>query len=129
MNKGAVSSGAVMGIIVLAFIVYLWMPQVVHAITTTTTVTGWLIPDSAHFNNGIGALLFPLIGVGLFTSFPLILGYRGDLVVTMALVGLTIGSVMGMLSLTGSSNSVIPFALPVVAGADLLLWLWKGGKG
>ena len=129
MNKGTIASSAVLGILFLALLSWLGLPRVVYAITTTTTVTGWLVPDSTHFNNGIGALLFPLVGIGLFTSFPLILGYRGDLVVTMALVGLTIGSIMGMLSLTGSSNSVIPFALPVVAAADLLLWLWQGGKG
>ena len=93
----------------------------------TSTVTGWLFPDGTHWNNGIGALIFPIMGVGLFAGMGRVLDLEGSFSVTLILAGLTVGGLLSMLSLNASSTNVIPFALVIVPGIDLLIWIWKGG--
>ena len=124
--KGLLSGLAVGGIGVLAFLsVGLASPAFA---TTTTTIIGWLAPDGAHFNSGIPVLMWAMLGVALFTIVGRAMDLHGDVVVTLALLGLVLGSLMGMLSLGNSTiGNSLPFALPVVAGADLVLWLWQGG--
>ena len=98
-------------------------------IELVTTIIGWNVPSSANFMNGIIALIIPLAGVGLFAGIPTAFGMRGDLVVTMALIGMTVGSVLGTLTLTlsgGGSTGSIPFALVMLSGTMLVLWLWRG---
>jgi hypothetical protein len=109
----------------LAGLAFILLPSPVHAVTIT--VTGWLVPDGTHFNNGIGALLFPIIGVGLFAGMGKVLDLEGDFGVTLILAGLTVGGAIGMLQIGASSSNVLPFALVVVPGVDLLVWMWKGG--
>ena len=66
--------------------------------------------------------------VGLFAGMGRILGLEGDLGVTLVLIGLTTGGLMGILALGNSTaGNLIPFALIIVPGVDLLLWVWKGG--
>ena len=121
-----------LGLIALAFVLYA-LPQLPEtAYAATTTIIGWNFPNAATFGNGLMALILPIAGVGLFAGIPIALGTRGDFVVTMTLIGLTIGSVLGTLTttLTGpSSSGLIPFGLIVESGLFLVLWMWKGGAG
>ena len=125
--KGALSSVVVFGLIG-AGLLFISFPTIKVAFaTSTSTVTGWLVPDGTHFNNAIGALLFPIIGVGMLAGMGRVIGLEGDFGVTLVLAGLTIGGLVSMLSLNANSSNVLPFALVVVPGADLLIWQWKGG--
>ena len=125
--KSIIASAIASGFMILAFGLAVGLPFPVHAFTSTTTIIGWLVPDGAHWNNGIAAMLFPIIGVALFSIMARLLDQPGDMVVTFSLVGLTMGALVGMLSINASSSNVIPFAMPVVAAIDLVLWLWQGG--
>ena len=130
--KGLLSALAVLALGVMALIfVSGGMPAVLASTTSfgasTTSVTGFLAPDGAHFNVGVSVLVWALLGVGLFTIMARVLDLHGDVIVTLALVGLVFGSLFGMLSLGNSTvGNSLPFALPVVAGVDLILWLWQG---
>lgn len=127
VGKGLLSTMAIgaLGALAFAFIVFSSsLPA--YALSTTTAITGWLFPDAAHWNNGFGALLFPIVGVGLFAGMGRIVGLTGDFSVTLILAGLTVGGLLAMLSLNASTNNVLPFALVLVPGVDLVIWMWKG---
>ena len=100
-------------------------------LVTTTTVIGWNVPNGTTFNNGLEILLFPLITMGLFVALPMVLGRKGDFVVTMALLGMLVGSIFGMLTITLSgvgSTGVIPFGVTVTSAVLFGVWMWKGGS-
>lgn len=93
--------------------------------TTTTTIIGWNVPSGTTFSNGVLFLLMPLATMGLFAGFPMLFEQRGDIIVTLSLVGFAVGSVAGLLSLTASNTTAYPFAIPVIAVFLLIMWLWK----
>ena len=100
-------------------------------LATTTTVIGWNVPNGTTFNNGLEILLFPLIVMGLFVALPIALNRKGDFVVTMALLGMLVGSIFGTLTitLTGTgSTGVIPFGVIVASAILFVVWMWKGGS-
>ena len=114
------------GLLSIGAILVMFLPTSAIA-GTTTTVIGWLIPDGPHWNNGIGAFVFPIMGVALFAGMGRVLQLEGDFGVTLVLAGLTIGGLLAMLSINASSNNVLPFTLVIIPGVDLLIWVWKGG--
>ncbi|MDE1824341.1 MAG: hypothetical protein KGH74_03510 [Candidatus Micrarchaeota archaeon] len=126
MHKGSLVLFPVSVIIALAFVLWFFSPPVLAVVTTT--ITGWNFPNATTFNNGLGALIFPMVGMGIFVSIPVLLDRKGDFVVTMALLGMVIGSVFGMLTLAGSSGTV-PFGILVTNALLFFIWVWKGGRG
>jgi hypothetical protein len=128
MKRSVLASIATLGLMTLAFLLYLmpWVPQAFA--TTTITITGWNVPSGTTFGHGLVVLLLPMATMALFAGLPLMVEQRGPIVVTMALIGLTIGSVIGMMSLTATGPTDISFGFVVVSGLSLILWLWKGGS-
>ena len=116
-----------LGLMAFALIIYAGpsIPSVM-ASTITTTIIGWNVPNATNLGNGIVALILPFTVMAMFAGIPLLFEQRGDSIVTMALTGFTIGSVAGMLSLTAVSATIIPFAMVIVSGIFLVIWLWKG---
>jgi hypothetical protein len=119
---------ASIGFVVFTLAVYLH-PEAAYAftttITTTQTITGWNVPSATTFNHGIIFLMMPLLTMGLFAGFPMLFDQKGDIIVTTALVGFTIGAVAGMLSLSSVAATDIPFAIVIISAFLLVVWVWK----
>lgn len=116
-------------LMLLALLLYALPDLPLTAYAATTTIIGWNFPNGTTFNNGMFGLILPLAGVGLFAGIPIALDYRGDFIVTMTLIGLLVGSLLGMLSMNANNPTLIPFGLVVEAGVFFGLWMWKGGTG
>lgn len=126
--RGFVAPVVTLALMALAMLLY-FVPRLPEAIAaTTTTVTGWNVPSGTTFQHGLVALVLPMATMSLFASLPMIVDQRGPIVVTMALIGLTLGSIIGMMSLTATGATDISFGFVVVSGLFLVLWLWKGGS-
>lgn len=123
--KSLLQSVAAIGLMAAGFILYLF-PSIPIAAATTTTIIGWNVPNATTFGHGLIELILPLAGMGLFASFPLMVEQKGSMVVTMSLIGLLAGNLLGMMSLSATDPTDISFAFPIVAGMFLVLWLWKG---
>ena len=125
MNRLAIATLGLMG---LAFLLEMGpaLPKALATITTTTTITGWNVPNGTTFQHGLVVLILPLATMGLFAGLPLIVDQRGSIVVLMALIGLTLGGIIGMMSLSAVATTDISFGFVVVSGLYLFLWLWKG---
>jgi hypothetical protein len=125
MKPQALSAVAVLALMVAgASFILVPTSKVAYA---TFTVTGWLVPDAAHFNAGIPVLIFCLLGMSFVAMMGRIVGLEKN-TPTLALLGLFIGSMIGLLSLGNStSGNFTPFAVPIMAGADLALYIWMGG--
>lgn len=102
------------------------LPKALATITTTTTLTGWNVPNGTTFGHGLVVLILPLATMGLFAGLPLMVDQRGPIVVLMALIGLTLGGIIGMMSLSSVAATDVSFGFVVVSGLYLFLWLWKG---
>ena len=99
-------------------------------LVTTSTVIGWNVPSGTTFSNGLEVLVFPLVMMGLFVAIPIAFDRKGDFVVTMALLGMLVGSIFGMLTITltgAGSTGVIPFGVLVTSGILFGVWMWRGG--
>lgn len=93
--------------------------------TTTTTIIGWNVPSGPTFSNGLLFLVMPLATMGLFAGLPMLFEQKGDIIVTLALIGFAIGTIAGLLSLTSSNTTAYPFAVAVISVFLLIVWLWK----
>lgn len=122
--KGSLATIFTLGIGGLAFALTALSPS---AQALTVTITGWLAPDAVHLGNGLFALIYPFVGIGLFSGMAFGLGERGDILVTTTLLGQLVGSLLAMLSVTSSGTNAIPFAMLLIPGFSLALWLWEGG--
>lgn len=110
----------------LGFFLYLDIPVAYAVITTTTTIIGWNVPSGATFGNGLIALILPMVTMPMFAAFPLMFDQRGDIIVTMALVGFTAGALIGMLGTQLAVNPTsIPFAMVILSGLLLGVWIWR----
>jgi hypothetical protein len=128
MNRSTLASLSTLGLMALAFVLY-FIPRLPEAFATTTiTITGWNVPSGTTFQHGLIVLILPMATMALFAGLPLMVEQRGPIVVTMGLIGLTIGSVIGMMSLTATGPTDISFGFVVVSSLFLILWLWKGGS-
>jgi len=126
--KAIVSALAVAVLGGLGFLV-MALPTPAFALVTSTII-GWNFPNGTTLNNGLEILIFPLVVMGVFVALPLAFQRKGDFVVTMALLGMLVGSLFGLLTITLSgtgSNGVIPFGVAVETGLLFALWMWKGG--
>lgn len=121
--------GAIITILLMAagFAIYLIPRASAFPVATTTTVIGWNVPSGTTFNNGLLFLIMPLAVMGLFAGFPMLFEQRGDIIVTLALIGFSIGSIAGLLSLTASNTTAYPFAIPIIAVLLLIFWIWRTG--
>jgi hypothetical protein len=126
MKPQTLSAVAVLAMMI-AGISFVLVPTARVAYATTYSITGWLVPDAAHFNAGIPVLIFCLLGMAFVAMLGRIVGLNRN-TPTLALLGLLIGSMIGLLSLGNSTaGNFTPFALPIMAGADLALYVWMGG--
>lgn len=92
----------------------------------SSTVVGWLVPDSAHFSNSLLLMTIPLAGLVFGMMFAWIFSLRGDLGVYFALGGLTLGSLLTDLPVNSSSTALgIPFAYTIVSGLLTFLYWWN----
>lgn len=104
------------------------IPQVpkTFAGTTTVTITGWLMPDSAHFANTLILLIYPLIGLVLFTVVARMFKLTGDTGVYVALLGLGAGEVFADLpSSPANTVTYVPFAIIFVTVLLAFFWWWN----
>lgn len=100
------------------------------ALTTSTsysnTITGWLVPDSAHFSASLILMIYPLMGLVAGTTVAKMFRLTGDLGVYFALGGLTAGAFIADLPVTSSTQPLlIPFAYGVVAALLTFLYWWN----
>ena len=125
MKARALSSDAISAIIALGAAFMIFTPSKVEAVVTST-ITGWLVPDAAHLTAGVPIFLFAILFTGFFAMVGRLMGMERQ-IATFALMGLFAGSLLGVLSLGNSTaGNITPFALPVISGIDLLLFIWMG---
>lgn len=93
----------------------------------STTITGWLVPDSTHFANSIMVIIMPLGGVGAFVWLAKFLGRTGDEIVYFVLFGGMLGSWGADLAngQSGGTAALIPFGIGVVFAILMFLWWWN----
>jgi hypothetical protein len=106
----------------LAYILAVPMPSV-HAVTVT--ITGWLVPDTAHLNYGLVPILMSLGGAAALTLVPLTFKVRGDTIVYLSLIGLLLGSIGADLTNGSTVSQTVPFALILIPGVLLFLWWYS----
>jgi hypothetical protein len=92
---------------------------------STSTVTGFAIPNAAGLNNGIFSLLIPVVIAGLLLSLMAMIGVEGELNSFIIKLGLMVGGLLGMLSVSSAPATIIPFAIPVVCAIFLVTYMWK----
>lgn len=92
---------------------------------STTSVIGWLMPDSAHFSNSLLLTIFPLMGMVLVVMIPKMFHRKGDVVVYFALGGLFLGSILADMSTNNSPTNAVPFGIIVTIGILLFCWWWN----
>ena len=99
--------------------------------TSTSTITGWNVPDMTHLTYSLFPLILPLGMAAFFVSFAMYFKTKGDFVVTLLLIGLSIGSTFGMLGSggPGSSTANIPIAQTILTWFITALWIWQGSQG
>jgi hypothetical protein len=121
---------ATLGLMALAFIVYLTPSQVAFALTTTSTitatVTGYAIPNAQTL--GVGGTPFVLIiaVLGLFVGLSAGIKLEGSTNSFVIKLGLFVGCLLGMLSLNSTAPTLVPVGFPVVAGVYMITYVWKG---
>lgn len=86
---------------------------------TTITETGLNFPNGTSMNAGFEFILAIMIPVGLMLWVPLTMKSK-EAYVFILLIGLTIGSVIGVLM------KFVPYSLIFVFGGFLAIYLWKG---
>jgi hypothetical protein len=115
-----------LGLFFMAFILY-FIPRLPEAVAlTTVTVTGYAIPNSAGLGYGILIFLIPIVVMGLLVGLTTQIGIQGDMQSFVMKLGLLIGCIFGMLSISSTAPTVIPFAFPIVAAVYFITYLWKG---
>lgn len=106
--------------------------QQVAPVTTTTiytaTVTGWLVPDAAHFANTYILVILPLAGM-VFALMPFMMFQRpveiGDKAIYPALSGFAAGATLADVGVNGTTGNQVPFAFIFVAALLVFLWWWN----
>lgn len=114
--------------IIAGILAILQRNPIVFAATTTSTssITGWLVPDTSHLNNALMPIIMPLGGVGAFVWFARYLKRQGDEVVWWVLWGAFLGSIGADLSVgNGAAAALVPFGISAVLGILLFLWWWN----
>jgi hypothetical protein len=110
----------------LGFLLYLHPVPAYAVVTTTVTVIGNAVPNSAGLSNTVVAFILPLIITGFFVVVMRGLKVEGAINTFIIKLGLFLGCIFGMLSETAAAPIAIPIALPIVAGVYLVTYLWKG---
>ena len=101
-------------------------PSAVMALTTTTTtIIGQNVPSASKIGNGVVAFILPIVVMGFVVGLANVLGNKGESNSILIKLGLMVGALLGMMSLTPTLANSIPFALPLVAGVYLITYLWK----
>ena len=98
----------------------------VFAVTQTQTVIGYAIPNANGLSAGLIPFILPILVTGLFVGLTKFIGLDGSMNSFVIKMGLLIGSLLGMLSLTTANATLIPFAFPFIAAVYLITYLWKG---
>jgi hypothetical protein len=122
MKRLLIDVGAVLGVIAA-----LLLPvgsAAAQTVTVTSTIIGVLAPDPAHYANSLIPMIFPLMGMVVLATIPMMFHRKGDVVIYFALTGLLGGSVFGDMSVTGATSGYITFAQIFVAALLLFLWWW-----
>jgi hypothetical protein len=103
------------------------MPDVPYAAaqTSTSTIIGWLVPDSSHFSNSLLITIFPLMGMVILVTMLMVFHRKGDIVVYFALGGLLAGSLFADVGTGSSSTPGVPFADILVCGLLIFLYWWN----
>jgi hypothetical protein len=107
----------------LAFIMGTVSPA--FASTTTTTIVGWLVPDSTHFANSLLLIMLPLAGLGFFVWIARLFKVTGDAGVYWSLSGLFVGALVTTLPANGTNTNAISFGYIVLIAMLLFLWWWN----
>ena len=120
------SATSITGIIAVTFMSMLLTPFSKAFADTTSTITGWLVPDGTHFGNSMILAILPM-GVMVFMTWVVkgAFGVEGDIGVYFALAGLLAGTVLSDLSASGSNTNAVPFADIFVVALLFFLYWWN----
>jgi hypothetical protein len=91
----------------------------------TATITGWLVPDAAHFSNALLLIILPLGGLSFGALIPAMFRRKGDIAVYFALGGLTAGSLLADLPANSNNQPAVPLAFVFVAALLTFLYWWN----
>jgi hypothetical protein len=125
MKKGLVAYLLTAGMFALAFFLY-FIPTIPSAYAVVTiTVIGYATPNASTLGYGLIPFILPIAVAGLFIGLARGIDIQGETSSLILKIGLFTGCLLGMLSLTSSSPTLIPVALPVVSGTYVITYLWK----
>lgn len=137
MRKNSfLGSLATVGILGAGFVLYLipTLPEAFAGTTTSTFATfttstqsiiGYAIPNAAGLSAALIPFLLPIIVCGLLIGLTGALKLEGDMQSFVMKLGLLIGCLLGMLSLTFTPADLVPFAFPFIAAVYFITYLWK----
>jgi hypothetical protein len=89
------------------------------------TVIGYAVPNAASLGYGVPLLILPIIIGGLFVGLGYGLSLEGYMGSFLLKLGLLIGCIVGMLSVTSSAPLVVPLAFTLAAATYFITYLWK----
>lgn len=109
-------------------------PSIPFAFASTTStaftssgiiITGYAVPNAITLGYGLIPFILPIVVMGLFATLAGLMQLEGETNSFVIKFGLLVGCLLGMLSLTSTSPTLIPIALPIDAGLFLLTYVWK----
>lgn len=136
MKAASIRNAALVSALISGVLVFLTPVGRAAAFTSTTfasfTYYGYNFPTATQLSAGIFPIIIPMILAGLFSIFYVAFRNKGDFVVTLVLLGLSIGCLWDMLS-TGapllSATGTIPLAVSVSMWLITGLWIYQGASG
>ena len=94
-------------------------------VTVTSSIIGYAIPNAAGLSAALIPFLLPIVTCGLLIGLTGALKLEGDMQSFVMKLGLLIGCLLGMLSLTFTPADLVPFAFPFIAAVYFITYLWK----
>lgn len=89
------------------------------------SLIGYAIPNASGLGAALVPFILPILVTGLLLLLTHYMSLGGEINSLVLKVGMFVGCLLGMLSLTASAATLIPFAFPVVSGIYVVTYVWK----
>lgn len=107
-----------------AFFLY-FVPPPAFGVVTTTSVIGLAFPNATTLGDALIPFILPIIIMGFFVWLTRATGMVGETGSLVLKLGLFVGCLLGMLSLTTSAPVQITIGFAMVPAVYLVTYLWK----